>query len=267
MKLKTEAQVYAALVKLFAPPEYAVLPGVADTTGSGRSRTIDAIVMSLWPSRGLTIEAVEIKVTRNDLRRELGNPSKAEPIAKYVDHFWLAVGDAGIVQEDLPRTWGLLVPGKAGKLKITKQAPKLKPEPISRGFLAAILRRANEALEGDLVRKRIRGEILAEVNETMTALRSQAMTKIQARELKQLREKAQQVERFEQLAGIRFAAWREGEAERAAATVKTLLEAGAERLLARAHTECTYAESAGTRLAEDARAAKALLDAACEGER
>jgi len=246
---KTEAEVYAALVKRFAPPAYAVLPGVANGTGGHKRRTIDAIMMSLYPSRGLTVEAVEIKVSRGDYLRELKDPAKAEPIIKYCDRFWLAVGDAKIVRDDLPQTWGLLVPHR-GSLKIARQAPVLTPDPLSRAFVAAIMRRANEAVEGDEIRNRIRREIEAEVEEQMTKLRDLAMTPTQERELLKLRETAEQVARFERLSGVRFNKWETQAVEHAAGIVSSISESGVKSILSRARAQVTSAKAAGDRLVE-----------------
>jgi hypothetical protein len=230
---KSEAEVYRAIVKAFAPPAYAVLPGVANATGGKRSRVADAIVMSCYPSRGLTLEAVEIKVSRGDWLRELKNPAKQEPIIKYCDRFWLAVGDASIVKHgELPQTWGLLVPGNAGKMKIRTKAPALEPAPMTRGFLAAIMRRANEAVEGAEVRRAIEAEVRAEMDERMAKLRAAAMpTQLQS-ELKRLREIESMVREFERAAGVRFTKWQETDLSRAAAIVKHTL--AAERVMKRA---------------------------------
>ena len=248
---KSEAEVYSALVRRFPPPAFAVLPGVANGTGGSKRRTIDALVMSLWPSRGLTLEAVEIKVSRGDYLRELKDPAKAEPIMKYCDRFWLAVGNAEIVQADLPTTWGLLVPDR-GKLKIAKQAPDLVPESLTRSFIAAIMRRANEAIEGDEIRRRIRMEIEAEQAEAMADLRDNAMSPTVIRELERLREIAKQVEAFERASGVRFTKWETQAVEHAASIVRTINESGAERVVARARAQLANARGAGERMVEDA---------------
>lgn len=250
--LKTEYEVYSALVKRFAPPAYAVLPGVANGTGGAKSRSIDALVMSLWPSRGLTLEGVEIKVSRGDYLRELRNPTKAEPIIKYCDRFWIAVGDERIVRGDLPTTWGLLAPGKAGKLKIVKQAPDITPVPIVRGFLAAILRRANEAIEGDEIRRRIRVEIEAEHVDAMAILRAEAMGPAVTRELERLRETAKQSEAFERASGVRFTKWETQAVEHAAQIVRAINESGVEYVINRAQAQLEHARGAGERLTLDA---------------
>lgn len=146
--MKENFAIYAALRERFCAPEYALFFEVANGTGSNIRRYADALAMSLFPSRGLTIAGFEIKVSRNDWRRELRNPHKAEEgIFKFCD-FWWIVAPAGVVEKsDLPPTWGLLELGEK-KLRQAVDAPRLKPTPMTRNFIAAVLRRASEADEG-----------------------------------------------------------------------------------------------------------------------
>jgi hypothetical protein len=124
----------------------AVFDEVQNGAGTRREhRSADCVAMGLWPSRGLHLSGIEIKVSRSDWQNELRRPSKAEAIAKYCDFWWLAFGDAAIVRDgELPENWGLMVMGR-GHIKVVKRAPKLEPEPLDRGFIAALLRRAAEA--------------------------------------------------------------------------------------------------------------------------
>ena len=115
---------------------------VPDGTGSQKNRTADAISMSLWPSRGLTISGYEIKISRTDWLKELKNPAKAEWFWSHCDHWSLVVGDKSIVRDgELPDSWGLMVPHGSG-LKFAKQPPLLEENPIDRAFLAGLLRAA-----------------------------------------------------------------------------------------------------------------------------
>lgn len=136
-----------ALRLRYAPPAYALFEEVGNATGTFHNRRADAVAMSLWPSRGLELIGIEIKADRGDWKRELANPAKAEAIAKYCDRWYLAVEDEKIASvEELPATWGLLAM-RGDKLVQKKEAAKLDCEPVSRKFLAALLRRAHEQLE------------------------------------------------------------------------------------------------------------------------
>jgi len=142
--LKGEGAVIEALRGRFPPPAWALLSGVMNGTGRHASRTVDALGMSLYPSRGLELVGFEVKVTRSDWLRELGNPEKAEAVGSYCDRWFIAAGAKDLVKvEELPGPWGLLVPhGKT--MKIVKDAGRLDAKPLDRKFLAAILRRVSE---------------------------------------------------------------------------------------------------------------------------
>lgn len=138
----------AALRRLFPAESYAMLFNVANATGSV-SRRADAIVQSLWPSRGLWLAGVEIKVSRSDWLRELKDGGKAEAIARFCDHWFLAVSDAGIVlSNELPDGWGLIAPER-GALRIVTKPRKLSPEPWSPAFRAAVMRAAQESVASE----------------------------------------------------------------------------------------------------------------------
>lgn len=119
---------------------------VRDAAGFNANRTLDAIAMSLWPSRGLLLDGFEIKCSRSDWLRELKDPAKADGFHARLDRFWLVVADPSIVQVgELPTTWGLLV-ARGGKLVQSVAAPMLRPKShdlppaFGRSFLAAMLR-------------------------------------------------------------------------------------------------------------------------------
>lgn len=138
----TETDILSLIKKKFPEEAYAVLPQVRNGTGYERSaRTADAMVMGLWPSRGMELEGFEIKVSRADWLRELKKPQKAEDIFGYCDRWWVVVADRDIVKDgELPPTWGLMVTGDRGLL-VKVIAPKLTPKPMDRLMLAAILRK------------------------------------------------------------------------------------------------------------------------------
>jgi hypothetical protein len=162
-ELRTETQVRTALAQRFPKPAWVMLPGVANGTGARARRWADAIAMSVWPSRGLELHCFEIKVRRNDLLRELKDPSKAEAVGRYCDRFWIAAGSKKIAKpEELPPAWGLLVP-HGNTMQIVKDASPIECTPIDRTFVAAILRRMAETHDDEATRRKIRQEIHAEV--------------------------------------------------------------------------------------------------------
>lgn len=153
----TSGSVREALRARFAAPAWAFFEEVGNATGFGCNRHADGVAMSLWPSRGLELHGIEIKVTRADWLSELKNPKKADDIAKYCDRWWLTVGSADIVRAgELPPTWGLLVL-EAGKLACKTEAPKLPAEPLGLSFVAALLRKIHEAHSRLLSSARVEG--------------------------------------------------------------------------------------------------------------
>lgn len=135
-------------------PRYVIAEHVRNSAGFGgvwtpgappQLRTCDALAIDLWPSAGNLIHGFEVKVSRADWRTELKDPSKAEAFRRYCDYWWLVVPDAKIAQGDLPPGWGLMAGTTA--LRIRRQAPRLAPEPIPRGMLAAWLRCAARTAE------------------------------------------------------------------------------------------------------------------------
>jgi hypothetical protein len=136
-----------------------LLPQVRDATGAGSGRTCDGLAMNAWPSRGLEVHGFELKVHRGDWLRELKKPAKAESIFGYCDRWWIVVPEEPASRDrvvvkpaELPSSWGLFVVDSHGKAGQAVQAPKLKPKPLDRAFLAAVLRRlaAVETPEGKI---------------------------------------------------------------------------------------------------------------------
>ena len=139
----TATDIRHAMSKRWAPPEWALMWEVGDATGAMAKRYADAVMMSLWPSRGLELHGVEIKISRSDWRREAADPRKAEAVARYCDRWWIHTSP-GVVDDlsDMPPTWGLReFDGKSWKT--VREAEKTPAEKIARPFLAALLRRAD----------------------------------------------------------------------------------------------------------------------------
>lgn len=150
-QMLTTGEVMDRLRKRYADTGYAVLREVGDATGARQKRWADALCMSLWPSRGLSLIGFEVKVSRGDWLKELKDPSKADAICRYCDRWYVVAGDASIVRPgELPPTWGLLVPHGEG-LKVSVEAPELSPQPFDRLFVASIMRRACEQSVDDTV--------------------------------------------------------------------------------------------------------------------
>lgn len=203
----SESELLVALKERFAAPEFALLPHVRNGTGfTSTTRTADALAMSTWPSRGLELHGFEIKSDRRDWLREKADPEKAEEICRYCDRWWVVVGSSDIIRDgELPPTWGLLVP-KGKKLSIKVDAPKLEAQSITKQILAAILRKAQEAVVDE---SQIMAAVQAERKkhgEEMTAALQRAYDSGE-RKVAALKAK---VDAFENTAGIEIASWNGG---------------------------------------------------------
>lgn len=154
MAIESESSAIRALRRRYPSESYALFPQLADKTGAGASRYADAVIMGLWPSRGLLLEGFEVKVSKSDLRKELRTPEKAEAIAKYCDKWWLVLGSKDLMDGVglIPENWGVLAPKEGTqKLRIVQKSTKQKSDEWDREFVASIFRRAQEDIvEGKL---------------------------------------------------------------------------------------------------------------------
>jgi hypothetical protein len=182
----------------------AVFDEVGNGTGSNCRRHADMVAMGLWPSRGLFLEGIEIKVSRSDWLSELRAPEKADAVGKFCDFWWLAIGDPSIVHEgELPANWGLLVLD-GEKLKLAKQATKLEAAPLDRTFVAALLRRAAEAQD------RIRQDALSEGREKGLADAPKNAERDRTSAEDDLATLRESVNAFERKSGLKIDEWNGG---------------------------------------------------------
>lgn len=147
------SDIRTAMSKTWAGPEWAIMWEVNEATGAGRGRSADAVMMSLWPSRGLELHGVEIKVSRSDWKREAADPTKAEAVAKFCDRWWIHTSP-GVVHDvsEVPPMWGLREwDGARWTTRREAQRRENVPDP-SRSFLAALLRRADNIVT-DMIRE------------------------------------------------------------------------------------------------------------------
>lgn len=125
--------------KVWPKESHAWLYEVANGTGSRARRWADAVVCSCWPSRGLFLLGIEVKVSRTDWIKEFKTPEKSEPVQRFCDYWWLATTPGICKPEELPERWGLIEVGE--KHTIVKSAPKLTPAPLDIAFIASLLRK------------------------------------------------------------------------------------------------------------------------------
>lgn len=195
----TSATIKQGMLATWNAPEYAIMWEVDDATGARHTRFADAVIMSLWPSRGLELHGVEIKVSRSDWRREAADPKKAETIAKYCDR-WYVHTAPGVIQDlaEVPPLWGLReFDGKRWKtLREATRNPT--PETMNRTFLAPLLRRADMA-----ERRSVHEAAEAMIAADREAFQKQIDNEVERRTRKNC-EAVKEIEAFEEASGIKL---------------------------------------------------------------
>lgn len=197
------ADIEVALRKRWPAEAFALIFQVPNGTGSHKSRTADALVFGLWPSRGLDIEGVEIKVSRSDWRKEIEDPTKAATFSKHCHRWWIAAPPGVVESGELPPQWGLLEL-KRGVLRQTVEAPRTEPEPIPHRMWCAVMRS-------------VQNNELAAVNAERRALEQAAEAKALQKYEDRLTSLNSAIEEFKDVTGIdvRYSKYRLDELKRA----------------------------------------------------
>jgi hypothetical protein len=154
----TESGIVRSLAKIWPHGAYVTLPQVRNGTGyTKRTRTADAVVASVWPSNGLWLAGVEVKLSRGDLRKELSDPTKSESIARYC-HRWYVAGPSQLwdmtTMSMVPDTWGV-IDCAANKVTILRPATVREPQAVDLLFVCSILRTAADSMvpQGDIMER------------------------------------------------------------------------------------------------------------------
>lgn len=151
------ADVMSALRLRWPESEYVHVPEAPQDSGR-QGRKIDLLVISMWRSRGHERDAVEVKVSMSDLRREIAQPEKADWWWQHAHRFWVAVPEslADKAKPELPTGWGLLSVRSDGDRYIAHT--KVKPlvnrecEPLPEETVVGLIRAAENAGPSALTR-------------------------------------------------------------------------------------------------------------------
>lgn len=214
--------IYQALEKRYPSNAYTLMCEVSDKAGFERSRSADYMVMSLWPSRGNHLTGIELKSHRSDWLNELKNPAKAETFFQYCDYFWLLTENDTVAKEnEIPPTWGWMTL-KGEVIRVMKEAPRLEPKPVTKSFLAALLKRASDK-SGWIER--------SSIDDKLREAREQGernMTYRQEQTMKELTELRALLSKFKQASGLDldgYDRWRYSP-DKIGAAVKFICEGG-----------------------------------------
>jgi hypothetical protein len=214
---RTANEVERILNIRFCAPEYAFLAQVRNQTGFSKTvRTADALAMSLYPSRGLSLFGFEIKISRSDWLSELKKPDKAEEFYQFCDYWYLVVNGPQIVAPgELPATWGL-IDVSAGKCRTITEAPsnpERKPPDIR--FMAGVLRKASE-----IQRVNDMAELIAATTKAREEGKEMAMVNMKW-ELDRAESLRKSVDDFEKISGVRIDSWNSGNVAEAVRQIKS----------------------------------------------
>lgn len=218
--MTTAADIRVLLRKRYKHPEWALCFEVANATGTYAHRYADAVAMNLFPSRGLAVHGFEVKVSKSDFMSEVSNPDKSVAVQQYCDHWWVVAPSSAVDESLIPKTWGWLrVDGT--KLVAAKPAPDLEAKPVTRSFMAALVRRANETDAGE-VEKIVAGRV--------AALREHDSSHVERQIAERTRKGAEAITQLEDLKGkLGSDGWRMLDSDEIVRAVKLIQESGLTR--------------------------------------
>lgn len=127
-------------------PEWASLAEM-DLQAGHSTRRIDLLLVRAWGGKpkGHERHAVEVKVSRADLRSELADESKWRAWWSVVHRFYLAVpASLNLDGLELPADWGVLTV-TAGGTRQLRPAPRHEPDELPHGVTVEAFRRASRA--------------------------------------------------------------------------------------------------------------------------
>lgn len=200
----TASEMRAGLRKRYAGTEWALMFEVRNAAGFDATRSADAVAMSLWPSRGLELHGIEIKVSRSDWRNERKKPEKAEAVASFCDRWWVAAPTGVVPIDEVPLAWGLMEFDGA-KWSVAREAQVTEAQPMTRSFLAALLRRGS-AIDAN----EIGALVAAQIKDKEAAIERRIEERVK-HATQRHRELEASVKAFQEASGIEITGWRGGE--------------------------------------------------------
>lgn len=154
------AQLLDALRAHYAKPGEQFLGGVflteVQAPGRGTVRRADAVWVGFTSNPGPCIDVCEIKVSPEDYRRELADPTKADAWWPYCTRFWIVSPSPAVTPpEKLPAGWGLMCPKTPGRRFRVHREPEVRQPLVDLDLLMAIAKKMDTA-RADEVRAGLR---------------------------------------------------------------------------------------------------------------
>ncbi|MBQ9000520.1 MAG: hypothetical protein IJ087_01550 [Eggerthellaceae bacterium] len=131
--------------------KFAYAEEVGNATGLEQKRRLDAVAVNVYKSNNYSIEGIEIKVSRADLRRELQDSSKHNIFFDWIDYYSLVTTEdvlAATRREEIPPKWGIYEvyagpDGETRAMRTVRKPLSLHDEQapaIARPFFACLIR-------------------------------------------------------------------------------------------------------------------------------
>lgn len=127
--------------------QYVCAEEVGNATGLEHRRRMDFVAVNAYRSNGYSIEGIEIKVSKSDLRRELQDSSKHNIFFSSIDYYSLAAPEDIIDMKIIPPKWGVyavkVLPDGSLRMYARRNPLSLHDErspDIARPFFASLLR-------------------------------------------------------------------------------------------------------------------------------
>jgi AraC-like DNA-binding protein len=114
--------------------------------GRGTLRRADAVWVGFTSNPGPCIDVCELKISPEDYRRELSDPTKADAWWPYCTRFWIVSPSPLITPPDrLPPGWGLMCPKSPGRRFRVHREPEVRQPLVDLELLLAIAKKMDTA--------------------------------------------------------------------------------------------------------------------------
>lgn len=209
-----------------------VFQELGNGTGGKNKGWADAAALGLWPSHGYEMHGYEFKNSREDVKRDLRDPTKSDNVGRYCHCWWLVISDEKIINGlVIPDAWGILTPQKRGGstvARVVRKAPKVKkPRPFDPTFVAAMIRNVTKTWKRPTRFAALEKEIYdlrhAPTDGTFETARVADVTRIQLE--RRVKDLEAVIEKFQEESGVDLSGhnrWNAGEIGKAVKTVMSI---------------------------------------------
>src|SRR5262249_13555201 len=136
------------------------------------ARWADPVYLGFTRTPGWCIDVCELKVSREDLRREIADPTKADAWWPYSTRFWIVSPSPALTPPDmLPDGWGLMCPKANGRRFRVHRTPAQRQPVVDLALLITLAKKLDTQ----------RVEAVATATKTLTADYEQRLAAVHER--------------------------------------------------------------------------------------